>query len=77
MTRIAMRRRVERLEAAKSAREEVGLEEVVQWSYRPKEERTADNPEYAAFCSRLERSLLGKLLSGSQRRHGAQSNEDG
>jgi hypothetical protein len=76
VTRATLRRRVERLEAAKSAAEEVGLEEVVQWSYRPKEECTAANPEYAAFCRRLERSPLGKLLNGSQQRRLDDSNEE-
>ncbi len=76
MTRATLRRRIEKLEAASPASQEVTLPEAVVWSYEPAEKRTADNPDYVSFCKRLERSQLGRLLSDSQRRYRANSNQE-
>jgi len=65
MTKATLLRRVQRLEAVRSANQEVSLQEVVLWSYESAEKCTASNPEYAAFCRRLQNSPLGRLLAAT------------
>ena len=68
MTKATLLRRVQRLEAVRSANQEVSLLELVLWTLEPVEKCTASNPKYVAFCKRLENSPIGRLLMATGQR---------
>ena len=59
--RATLIRRISKLEA-ETGDEEVTLAEAVQWSMRPREERTFDNPEYRDYRRRYAGSRLARLF---------------
>jgi hypothetical protein len=63
--RTALRRRVEKLEAASAGSNEITHEEWVLWSLRPESERCDANPKYLDFCRRFETSSLRRLFEAS------------
>jgi hypothetical protein len=63
--RTALRRRVEKLEAASSGSDEVSHLEWVLWSLRPESERCDDNPAWVEFSNRFETSSLKRLFEAS------------
>jgi hypothetical protein len=54
-------RRVLRLEAGRSADNEIGLEELIERGQRSKEWRESDDPENLAFLRRWENSRVRRL----------------
>ena len=59
--RATLIRRISKLEA-ETGDAEVTLAEAVQWSMRPREERTFDNPAYADYRRRYATSRLARLF---------------
>ena len=70
-----LERRLRRLETERGADKEVTLEEVVLWSYRPKDEPfdPETQRQYDEFCRRYERSKLGRSLMEAGSRHAPES----
>jgi hypothetical protein len=66
----SLERRVQRLEAERSAGEEVTLEQAILWSYRLEEEPfdPETQRQYDEFCRRCERSKLGTLFKEAESR---------